>query len=131
MDNLRTLQRLQGELDDEQRRLTLLRDVFQAQHCADELDAASQLEAAHIAHCSARRSTQRIRELQSLLALLRHGGPHRCEDCGEEIPLARLMAAPGTTRCCECQQNFESDLRVGMAQLGMAGSRPELCADFC
>ena len=131
MDNLRTLRRLQDELNDEQRRLTLLREVFQAQHCADELDAASQLEAAHIAHCSARRSTQRIRDLQSLLALLRHGGPHRCEDCGDEIPLARLMAAPGTTRCCECQQNFESDLRVGMVQIGGAKLQPELCAEFC
>lgn len=131
MDTLHTLRRLQDELDDEQRRLTLLRDVFQAQHCADELDAASQLEAAHIAHCSARRSTQRIHELQSLLALLRHGGPHRCEDCGEEIPLTRLMAAPGTTRCCECQQNFENDLRVGMAGMGGAMQQPELCADFC
>ena len=75
MDNLHTLQRLQGELNEEMHRLTLLRDVFQAQHCADELDAASHLEAAHIAHCSARRSSQRIRELQSLVALLRHGGP--------------------------------------------------------
>ena len=91
MDNLHTLQRLQGELNEEMHRLTLLRDVFQAQHCADELDAASHLEAAHIAHCSARRSSQRIREIQSLVALLRHGGPRRCEECGEDIPLARLM----------------------------------------
>ena len=59
MDNVHTLQRLQGQLNEEMHRLTQLRDVFQAQHCADELDAASHLEAAHIAHCSARRRSLR------------------------------------------------------------------------
>ena len=131
MDNLHTLQRLQGELNEEMHRLTLLRDVFQAQHCADELDAASHLEAAHIAHCSARRSSQRIRELQSLVALLRHGGPRRCEECGEDIPLARLMAAPGATRCCECQQNIENDLRTTMIQMKATPLPHEVCAEYC
>ena len=131
MDNVRTLQRLQGELNDEMHRLTLLRDVFQTQHCADDLDAASQLEAAHIAHCSARRSSQRILELQSLVALLRHGGPRRCEECGEEIPLARLMAAPGATRCCECQQNFENDTRIGMIQMSSGQASNEVCPEYC
>lgn len=131
MDTMKTLQRLQGELNEEIQRLGQLRDVFQAQHCADELDAASHLEAAHIAHCSARRSAQRIHELQDMVALLRHGGPRRCEDCGEEIPMTRMLAAPGATRCCECQQNFENELRAGMARITGAAQQYEACAEYC
>ena len=87
MDNLHTLQRLQGELNEEMHRLTLLRDVFQAQHCADELDAASHLEAAHIAHCSARRSSQRIRELQSARRCLRAAAPAAVKNAARIFPL--------------------------------------------
>ena len=27
-----------------------------------------------------------------------------CEDCGDEIPAGRRQAAPGCTRCRDCQQ---------------------------
>lgn len=30
-----------------------------------------------------------------------------CEDCGEEIPLARRRAAPHAVRCIDCQTAFE------------------------
>lgn len=30
-----------------------------------------------------------------------------CEDCGDEIPEGRRLAAPGCTRCRDCQQNAE------------------------
>ena len=108
METTLMLKRLQDELADELQRMAQLRDVFQAQHFADEVDAASHMEAAHLAQCSARRSAQRIRDLQSLLYLLRHNGPRQCVDCGDDIPLERLMAAPGTTRCLYCQQQMES-----------------------
>lgn len=108
METTLMLKRLQDELADELQRMAQLRDVFQAQHFADEVDAASHMEAAHLAQCSARRSAQRIRDLQSLLHLLRHNGPRQCVDCGDDIPLERLMAAPGTTRCLYCQQQMES-----------------------
>ncbi len=31
----------------------------------------------------------------------------RCEDCGHEIPQARLEALPGTTRCVSCQRELD------------------------
>lgn len=34
-------------------------------------------------------------------------GPIECEDCGTEIPAARLAAQPDATRCIECQRYFE------------------------
>ena len=30
-----------------------------------------------------------------------------CEDCGEKIPTARRKAAPGCTRCIDCQEKYE------------------------
>jgi len=27
-----------------------------------------------------------------------------CADCGDEIPEARRLAVPGTTRCVDCQE---------------------------
>lgn len=33
---------------------------------------------------------------------------HECEDCGCDIPKARLAAVPGTTRCVACQEKHEN-----------------------
>lgn len=35
------------------------------------------------------------------------GRPY-CIDCGDEIPLARLRAVPGTGRCVKCQEAEEA-----------------------
>ena len=34
-----------------------------------------------------------------------------CEECGEEIPLRRLMARPVTTLCMECKKEQEAEER--------------------
>ncbi|MCP1652609.1 TraR/DksA C4-type zinc finger protein [Pseudomonas nitroreducens] len=34
-----------------------------------------------------------------------------CEDCGEDIPSARRLAAPGCTRCIDCQAMDELERR--------------------
>lgn len=115
-----TLKHIQTELAEEQQRLAHLREAFQVQYCADELDAAGLLTTAHLAQSRAARSAQRIRGLQSLLDFLRHGGRPLCEDCGEEIPMVRLLAAPGATRCRECQQMLEK---------GESGPTTELTAE--
>lgn len=36
-----------------------------------------------------------------------------CADCGEPIPLARQLAAPGCTRCVMCQRDHERNGRGG------------------
>lgn len=37
-----------------------------------------------------------------------HGGSYsHCEDCGEPIPHKRQQAAPGCTRCVDCQSTHE------------------------
>ncbi len=34
-----------------------------------------------------------------------------CEDCGADIPRARLLAVPATRRCAACQEEAESHRR--------------------
>lgn len=34
-----------------------------------------------------------------------------CDDCGDDIPLARRNAYPGVTRCIHCQTDFEKRTR--------------------
>lgn len=36
-----------------------------------------------------------------------YSGNGACEDCGEEIPKERREAAPGCTRCVDCQIRAE------------------------
>lgn len=61
-----TLKDVQTKLAEEQQRLAHLREAFQVQYCADELDAAGLLATAHLAQSRAAHSAERIRGLQSL-----------------------------------------------------------------
>ena len=42
---------------------------------------------------------------------------YRCEECGNDIPLARQQAVPGVRLCIECQ-NFQEKLRKFSATSG-------------
>lgn len=107
-----TLKDVQTKLAEEQQRLAHLREAFQVQYCADELDAAGLLATAHLAQSRAAHSAERIRGLQSLLDFLRHGGRPLCEDCGEEIPLVRLL---GRSRRHALAANASRCWRTGKA----------------
>ena len=54
---------------------------------------------------------QRIEEkrivVQSALERIDDGDFGECEDCGDEIPVGRLLANPLATRCVECQEAAE------------------------
>lgn len=52
---------------------------------------------------------QRDAALAAQAAASRALGPslEHCDDCGDEIPPARRLAAPGCTRCVQCQNKRE------------------------
>ncbi len=52
---------------------------------------------------------QRDAALTAQAAASRARGPslEYCDDCGDEIPQARRLAAPGCTRCIACQARKE------------------------
>lgn len=67
----------------------------------DALDQASALE-----------EEQRAEALYQARKRAAHGaGREDCEDCGEVIPPARRVAAPGAIRCIACQTIFERSTR--------------------
>jgi DnaK suppressor protein len=51
---------------------------------------------------------RRMMELLRLLGRMEEDDFGVCEDCGEEIPVNRLMAVPATTRCAACMARLES-----------------------
>ncbi len=75
-------------------------------------DAVADLETSLDAAAAARETY----ELQAVeRALERLGGPDfgACEDCGVDIPLARLQVSLTATRCVACQTRFEKERGIG------------------
>jgi phage/conjugal plasmid C-4 type zinc finger TraR family protein len=67
---------------------------------ADDMDLAQGINEQHL--------VDSLAEHQRKTAADRSRTSQReCEDCGEEIPEARRLAAPGCRRCLECQATFE------------------------
>ncbi|MDY4671864.1 MAG: TraR/DksA C4-type zinc finger protein, partial [Desulfovibrio sp.] len=75
----------------------------------DEADNARDEMAELLAWSHANLCAARIRALEGLLGDLRCSGRRLCMDCGEEIPLSRLLAVPGACRCRDCQQLAEEE----------------------
>lgn len=71
---------------------------------ADEAvaDLLSDLDAAEIT-----RDLGDIRALEAAMARLSAGTYGRCEDCGTDIPVARLRAQPAALRCVAHQEVYE------------------------
>lgn len=73
-------------------------------------DAGDEALASLVADTENAETRRDVRELEGLEAALEHiahGDYGTCEDCGDEIPFARLRANPGATRCVPCQSVFE------------------------
>jgi phage/conjugal plasmid C-4 type zinc finger TraR family protein len=49
-----------------------------------------------------------IPHLKRAIEKVEEGTYGLCDDCTSEIPKERLRVVPGTTRCVECQQRFET-----------------------
>jgi DnaK suppressor protein len=73
-------------------------------------DSADEALAVTLGNLSAARMDHEVRTLQALdAAFKRLDAPDYglCEDCGGNIPAARLIASPTATRCVACQERFE------------------------
>lgn len=58
------------------------------------------------------RERQLIRQIGKTIESIEDGTFGICEECGEEIPIARLKASPVTTFCIECKQRQERAHRL-------------------
>jgi len=61
------------------------------------------------------REAKLIGKIRDALERLEDGTFGICEECGEEIPLKRLMARPVTTLCIECKKAQEAEERTKAA----------------
>lgn len=59
--------------------------------------------------------SRQLKGVQEALAMAKTGNLGVCQTCGKDIPLARLQAVPGATRCVKCQQKTEQS-SLGSAQ---------------
>ena len=73
---------------------------------ADDIDRAADRTAELLADALAARRRRAVQGKGPKTAT-------ECQDCGDDIPKARRLAAPGTQRCVKCQGAFE----------GMRGAR--------
>jgi DnaK suppressor protein len=100
-------------------RLRLLREIAEHQHGKARVDAlidefretGQDWDLApvfrDIEHAEVERDRGELAQVQAALQRIADGTLGTCIDCGEAIPLARLLAQPEAARCIACQTRFE------------------------
>lgn len=84
----------------------------------DAGDASVATEQADIRNAQIGRDALELRQVEAALARLDDGTYGFCMDCGQDIPPARLRAAPAAERCILCQTARErqfADPNLGTA----------------
>lgn len=76
--------------------------------CADENEYASRVVEVGMQLALRRRMEARRAEIEDALRRMDVGDYGLCEECGEDIGLARLMANPTAQLCVHCQAERES-----------------------
>ena len=56
--------------------------------------------------------SETLKKIDQALLRLEEGSYGRCQECGTEIPAARLRALPFAALCRDCQQETENDVRA-------------------
>lgn len=74
---------------------------------ADVADRAAVESDRHMAVIMGERDRQLISEIREALARVQEGEYGICQECGEEIGLARLRAQPTATLCVQCKSLIE------------------------
>lgn len=109
---------LESMIDKRRRELAIEIDSGRARARSDNFDAVAgeapdagdEALAALVADTEHAETTRDVRELQELERAARRladGSYGVCIDCGDDIPVARLRAYPGASRCVRCQSVYE------------------------
>jgi len=100
---------------------------------ADDAERAADLRGVDLAERVDALAVQRLEAIDRALDHAEQGRLSICDDCGGAIPVARLRALPGTTRCVDCARSaegaFEPEVPFERVPGGRAETgRPELGA---
>jgi len=79
------------------------------ENCADDNEYASRISEQKINLALHAREALLIGELEETISRVDNWDFGICEDCGEEIAIARIKANPTTRFCVACQSRMEED----------------------
>lgn len=77
----------------------------------DALDESSDARLSAMSTRLAERDERLLKKIDKVLGLMDNGEYGFCEECGDEIGIARLRARPVTTLCISCKEAQEKDER--------------------
>jgi len=80
---------------------------------SDELDVARSLADVETHASLIERAEHQLKAIDAAFSRLRRGRYGTCDECGEEIPLARLKILPFAGYCVDCQTKRNHKLRPG------------------
>lgn len=82
----------------------------------DSVDQASQETDIKISLALRERERERARDIRFALRQIEDGTYGVCEECGEPIAFARLVAFPATTLCVHCKEALEQEEAYALAR---------------
>lgn len=82
-------------------------EVQEGSEVADQKDSASQQQFAAVRDAEERRDIDELVCVEAALHRMESGTYGSCLQCGEAIPLQRLLVQPAALRCAACQSAFE------------------------
>jgi DnaK suppressor protein len=88
---------------------------FRSAEVVDQKDQATSRQFTALEEVQERRDLEELAQVEAALQRLDLGAYGDCADCGESIPLQRLLVQPSALRCAACQAAHEtiSDQRGG------------------
>ena len=90
------------------RRLERLKENLTAGRSADSQEQAQELENAEVVDALGNEARTEISKIAKALDQIKNETYGICVDCGETIPMARLVAHPFADRCIRCATATES-----------------------
>jgi len=94
---------------------SVLQQGPEAAEVSDSKDSAMHRQFAEIRDAEERRDIDELVCIEAALHRLDHGTYGDCLQCGEPIPLQRLMVQPAALRCAACQSTLEHARAVRVA----------------
>jgi RNA polymerase-binding protein DksA len=108
------LRDLQAELAGESNASKMPADV--SREVQDRKDVAAQEQSTTIGDAEAARDADELAAVEAALQRLDENRYGECLDCGESIPLQRLLVQPAATRCAACQSVLETAAQQRLAR---------------
>ena len=77
-------------------------------HVEDQAERGEERTREALRHAEQERDIYELRDISAARERMADGHYGICNDCGVDIPLARLQAQPTASRCVPCQERFET-----------------------